>query len=45
VDGLEPLVNKRLFGSYSVEITVARLGELAALSGLAHIFKQRYRFE
>ena len=45
MEGLESLVNERLFGSYSIEIKVARLGELAALCGLAHIFKQRYRSE
>ena len=45
MDGLESLVNERLFGPYSIEIMVARLGELAALHGLTHIFKQRYRSE
>ena len=45
MDGLESLVNERLFGSYTVEIAVARLGELAALCGLAHIFRQRHASE
>jgi glucokinase len=45
IDGLSEMVNDRLFGSYSVEVAVARLGEQAALLGLAHIHRRRHGIE
>jgi glucokinase len=39
VDGLEELVNARLFGTYRVEVRLAELGDDAALIGLLHLLK------
>lgn len=38
LEGVEEVVNSRLFGSYRVRVTRAELGDTAALSGLARIF-------
>jgi glucokinase len=42
VDGIEPAVNDRLFGTYRIDVSVAELGEQAALWGLGHLHRRRY---
>ncbi|MCA1830936.1 MAG: ROK family protein [Actinobacteria bacterium] len=36
-NGVEPLVNEHLFGSYRTEVRVAELGDEAAIVGLGHL--------
>lgn len=44
-DGLRATVNERLFGSYEVEVEIARLGDVAGLCGLARIHQDRFKSE
>jgi predicted NBD/HSP70 family sugar kinase len=37
--GIQGPVNERLFGTYEVAVETARLGDMAALCGLAHMHK------
>jgi glucokinase len=41
-EGLREAVNERLFGSYEVDIEIARLGDLAGLCGLARIHQSTF---
>ena len=42
IEGIQDSVNERLFGSYEIVVKTARLGDSAALCGLAHLHKTRF---
>jgi glucokinase len=44
-DGLRAAVSERLFGSYELDIEIARLGDLAGLCGLARIHQSTFNSE
>lgn len=41
-EGLQSIVNERLFGSYKLDIELARLGDTAGLYGLAYIYQRHF---
>jgi glucokinase len=44
-DGVQSIVNERLFGSYKLNVEIARLGDTAGLYGLAYIHQRHFQPE